>query len=71
MFPVVFEIRCPSSVMNPCTATLFGSSIPADISIAGQYRQWKRVMFFPITCAPAGHVFANRSGSSGNPAAVR
>ena len=45
--------------MKPWAKTWRGSGRPALISIAGQYRQWKRVMFLPMMCTSAGHQLAN------------
>ena len=41
--------------MKPWAKTRRGSGRPALISIAGQYRQWKRMMFLPMMCTSAGH----------------
>jgi hypothetical protein len=42
---------------------------PRASSIAGQMRQWKRVMSLPITCRSAGHRALWPAG--GKPVAVR
>ena len=47
-FPVVLLIFSPPTSSHPPTAQPFGGSSPADISIAGQYTQWKRMMSLPI-----------------------
>ena len=41
-------------LMKPCTKTLRGNSIPADIRNAGQYTVWNRMMSLPIMCRSAG-----------------
>ena len=41
------------------------------MSIAGQYRQWNRVMFLPMTWRSAGHHRSMAAWSFGNPAPVR
>ncbi len=56
--------------MKPWAKTCVGSGSPALISIAGQYRQWKRVMFLPMTWRSAGHQRDNASASFGKPAPV-
>ena len=61
--PTVRLIRSPRTVRNPWAKTRFGSANPADISIAGQYRVWKRVMSLPMTCRSAGHQRLNVASS--------
>ena len=44
--------------------------MPADISIAGQYTQWKRMISLPMRWCTAGHHVSNRSSSVPKPIAV-
>ncbi|CAB4594886.1 unannotated protein [freshwater metagenome] len=44
--------------------------MPADMSIAGQYTQWKRMMSLPIMWKSTGQCRANCSSSVPYPTAV-
>jgi hypothetical protein len=70
MLPSVFDIFSPFMSMKPWAKTFSGSGRPALMSMAGQYRQWKRVMFLPMTWTSAGHHLANAASSPGKPAPV-
>ena len=57
--PVVFDIFSPPTIKNPPTAQPLGGSMPADMSIAGQYTQWNRMMSLPMKCQSTGQRSAN------------
>ena len=56
VLPRDFEIFCPLNVRYPWTRSFFGSSIPADISIAGQITEWNQLMPLPTTWTSAGQL---------------
>ena len=70
--PTDLLIFSPRLRTKPCTKTLRGNSIPADIRNAGQYTVWNRMMSLPIMCRSAGQNRLNNSDDvSGKPTPVR
>ena len=52
---LVLDSFSPPSSSQPCTWIRWGGSMPAAISIAGQYTQWNRMISLPMTwctCRP-------------------
>ena len=50
VLPVVLLSLRPSRVSQPCANTRVGTGRPAACSMAGQYRQWKRMISLPTKC---------------------
>ena len=56
VLPRDFDIFWPLNVRYPWTRSFFGSSISADISIAGQIIEWNQLIPFPMTWTSAGQL---------------